>query len=305
MKKLISITLSFLMMLMVVIPSNAMNNGIKDATVQKYEWEETDDYIILWTEIEKDTVLVDLLLKKSPDIVYQWVEGKNAANDNAKRIINAEEEELRNICIQGVEVFDIQEESAEDLPLRASNPYEVLAVTERLEELYGTPRTWALVATNSYSYSPLTIRIREDDMVDAEKWGMETLPAGITYAAAAVGLASAFGLGVPVAIEMLTLFIDVYNATATLVESLTVNQYRGVYLTQRTGTVQPQNGTETPVVTATRSYIRYFYFGKTPTTPNAADNMYEMDLTETAFYPSEYDYRTNVMIQAAYQQYVG
>lgn len=305
-KRIVSVMLVFLMLMSLSVTSFANDEPNVQAETTTYR--DTDSVSLSICQNENGNMVFAGIYKDTPSVVYQWV----GTVSEFQSLIPEENpfdylEELPFTALDGIESFDLNAYQNNTQMTRNYSPYEARAVKDDMADRYGDPYEWYLRYTESTDYAPLVFKIREDLMVSAEEMGLETLPAGITIAAGAVSLAVLVGATVPATISWICNALSVYSATEALQEDRTIQMYRGVSCTLRTSTVTPSGGSETPLHTASRTYIRYYAFDDDAniTSANASSAISDLGTFECIYAPSEYKFNVVTMVEDAYDIYMG
>lgn len=136
----------------------------------------------------------------------------------------------------------------------------------------------------------------------------EPIPEGVPIVTTAASWAAKYEewLTVSSALGMISAITGIVNAADWVQETMFAQMYRGVSSTQRFGTVTPANGTETTMVTASRTYCRYYCFDDSLniTSSNAADYLVDSGRFECIYAPSEYKFNVVTMMDEAYDLYM-
>lgn len=267
----------------------------------------TDEYNVAFLLKNNSMIEVSFAFTSNPNTVYVY----DISLDNNARVTNNFLNTCKDIAfanVQNAKKFTCRNIAS---PLRAGEQLKKNAVIAKMKRLYGEPYSWKDLYTDDENYLPLIITIRQDLYYSAERLGATHLPIGVTIATAAVSLASALGafaayVTLEVSINIICAILGVYDVSVTLVDMLTVESYRGVACTYRTGTVTPRNGSEIPKVTASRTYSRIFCIdeNKSGTSSDYANYLVDSGKVETIYAPSEYSFNYLTMIEDTYNAYI-
>lgn len=292
MKRIISVILAMTMLFGTTI--NVSAHGVPTAANKEdaYTLYEDDEVSMIITELGNGEKSVAWLEKSDPSTVYQWT------GEVTNQEISGRYMELISTRSADAEVFNIKYydsiSNEKAIERRAGREDDVI---EAMEDVYGTPRVWRHVYTSPEYTSPV-IKIREDDYVSAFELGLVELPAVISESAAAISLAEEWGIPVPTALHIYAEAVSIYEDVQAIYEVITLDAYRGTYVTTRTGTATPVGGNEIPVQTATRSRVRVVTFLDTP------NDDYVMGDVEIIYAPSEYKYQLSTLADDTYDAYV-
>lgn len=292
MRRIISLFLILEVLLSLQINILAVNTPEAPSIVEAdYILYENNIISMIVTDMDDGQSLVAWLEKSDPTIVYQWVgilETTFTGNRTSPPFA------LSSAQMEDVEVFNVQYLDKQSVGLRSGREDDVIEI---MEGLYGAPRTWRHVYTSPTYTSPL-VKIREDDYVGAVELGLVALPKTISNSAAAIAIAERLGIPVPSALSIFSKAVKVYNALQTGYEMITLDAYRGSYVTERTGTVTPSNGSEIPVLTATKSSLRIVTF------LDPLHNEYVIEDAEVIYTPSQTEYQYTQLSEDTYEAYV-
>jgi hypothetical protein len=309
MKRIISLVMVLISMLVLAFPAVAETTqslspyDIFTLDGHAIYYQSTDDYIITFIQKDIANIEVSFAFRSDPDKIYVY----NIATDNTRRI-NAEIlDSYKSAAFsdaKNAKVFickTVQQTKSSEATLKKN------AVINKMKQIYGTPYTWRNLYTDSTTYSPLTIRVREDLYYSSSGLGISSLPKGVNITTGAVGLASAFNIPVSQAIQTICNILGVYDISATLSNMLKVEAFRGVACKYRTGTVTPSNGSETSKVTASQSYVRTFCFDYdlAGTSSSYASCIVDSGNVEILYAPSEYSFNYITIIEDTYDAYIG
>ena len=305
-KRIVSVICAFLIL---VVPSaTALGNDMPNMQEETTVCRDTDSVLMAICQNERGCMVFSGVYKDMPSVVYQWI-GKVSEFQTFIPVENPFDylEGIPFSELEGIETFDLSSYQHSAQATRDYSPYEARAVEDDMEARYGETYEWYPRYTESAKYKPLVFKIREDLMVSAEAMGLEALPAGITIASAAVSVAAWLGATIPATITWICNALAIYSATDALQESRAIQIYRGVSCTLRTSTVIASGGRETPLHTASRTYIRYYAFDDDAniTSANASDAISDLGKFECTYEPSEYAFNVVTMVEDAYDLYIG
>ena len=309
-RKIISfiLVIAILLLLSVTVLASETPTGqlVPDNNLESID---TGSAILTICESEHGNLLFAGAYKEAPHIVYQWY----GSASQFYALIQSDDtfdylETLPFTNLDNIEIVNFDSYLSGHTSTWASSRYELDAVRNDMEDRYGGEQDWYPLQTDSTSYAPLTIRVRQDVTVTAEAMGLEPIPVGYSIATSATALAAKYAgwLTVQSAMGMISAAIGIYNTAEALQETFFIQMYRGISSAQRFGTVTPANGTETTMVTASRTYCRYYCFNDSVNinSSNAADYLVDSGRFECTYAPSEYKFYAATMMEEAYDLYV-
>lgn len=309
-KKTMSFVLAIVMLLSLSINvlANETPTGqlVSDGNIESID---TGSAILTICEGEHGNLLFAGAYKNAPHIVYQWT----GSASQFYALIHSDDvfgylETLPFTNLDNIEVVDFDSFLCGHTSTWASSRHELAAVRNDMEDRYGSKQDWYPLQTDSTSHAPLTIRVRQDVIISAEAMGLEPIPEGVPIVTTAASWAAKYAewLTVSSALGMISAITGIVNAADWVQETMFAQMYRGVSSTQRFGTVTPANGTETTMVTASRTYCRYYCFDDSLniTSSNAADYLVDSGRFECIYAPSEYKFNVVTMMDEAYDLYM-
>lgn len=306
MKRAISIFLVMAIFFMMTGTYASQNDIAAFQEGDGYYWQDTEDMILIVYPNQEGEYCASYVLKNDPYMVYEVNTGILAADATASpsslNAVKAKALEKKN------EAKATSTMASEAQASRAGEQLKINAVKQKIADRYGSAYSWNAIYTEAQEYTPYIVTIREDKAHSAEQIGLRTLSRGITIASAAVIIAGWLGIGVPQAITVICEILGVAaGAEAVLDRSITAEAYRGVTMWTRTGTVTPPGGTETPVCTATHSYMRKFVIDYSVSGSSSDDYDYLVDTGyfEQMYAPSASGFNYYYLAEETYETYMG
>lgn len=276
----------------------------KTGIVEELTWIYLPEGLAVIAESDAEGFVFAMIKNAEPDKVYQWTGTELPATLNrAMRGSIGYSVEMTE-QLENIECFQIAEVSS----LYPSSREEKNAVLEDLEDQHGDCNNGWPVHVDRTTYAPLKLTVRETDYTDVEAMSESvSISHGIKVAAAIAAVVSHTGLSQYLATRLICGALEVTSVADEVFGDHTFNFYRGVYITERTCGITPSGGTETPVLSATRTYVHYYLFDQENYTgTDATGNMQEDDNRgEVIYYPSEYEYELEELKRQAYEEYSG
>lgn len=307
MKKLLSFVLVVTMLMTLILPARAANieGTTKTVTDDMVVYDNAEAVLVMaWDST--DTVVIAAVDKNEPSTVYQWIGTLDDAPINATVRATTMPLSVREVaCFEGVETFTETGESFVLTDTTEERQEIEEEVVDAMIRKYGAPQTAWPVSVDRTTYAPLTISIRETDIVEGVYNYQAEIEYGMTIAAAAAKIAVKASLGVLTVRDVLYQICKVSVATYTFVHDGYVDTYTGNYISQRTSFVSPETGDETPVHTATK-VVKHCCMIATidEGTTYEVDVLTVSGTADILYAPSEYEYQIDMMIDDAYDIYM-
>lgn len=269
-------------------------------------WQETEEMVLTIYPNKSGEYCASYVLKNDTYTVYEVNTGIMADNGIVSQ------SDLNAIKAKALEKKNVAKAVSTRAPAgyaaKAGDQLKINAVKRKMADRYGAAYSWKDLYTESQAYAPLTIKIREDKVHSAEQIGLRTLSKGITVASGAATIASWLQLTVPQAIAVVCAIAGIVEAAEAILDrTITVQSYRGVTMWTRTGTVIPQNGSETPVTAATRTYIREYAidYSLSGTSDSFYNYLEDCNYFGCIYAPYESYFDYSNLVIATYKAYAG
>ncbi|MGN0798841.1 MAG: hypothetical protein ACI4NU_00230 [Christensenellales bacterium] len=292
-RKLISIVLTFMFVIMLVMPSALAFKANNESEVEivrynnsyLYTEQTASWYLCIAAEFGKP-IDVAISYANCTDYIYETKLDFNSIT--ASFASNAFWQEVKSHFISGNQkksVLNCNEDIKDNMPaLRASA---TSTIYSKLRGYYGNAYSNRQIYTTT-QYAPYTVKVTEDLSFDAYKVKTVSLSTAMSVAS----IVTAFSLPGKLGVVISTLF-GLGSLAATLPAGTSFEYYRGVALFTRRGLT---NGT--PMVSATKTDIYY-----------AAESGGVTEMTaysdrDTIYSPYEYDFETTALARSAYDTYV-
>lgn len=268
-------------------------------------WQETEEMVLTIYPNKSGEYCASYVFKNDTYTVYEVNTGIMADNGIVSQ------SDLNAIKAKALEKKSVAKAVSTRAPAgyaaKAGDQLKINAVKQKMANRYGSAYSWKDLYTET-EYLPTIVKIREDKIHSAEQVGIRTLQRTLSAASAAAALAGWLGITVSAALDFINSVIGfVLDAGEALGITIFAEAYRGVTMWTRTGTVIPQGGSETPVTTATRSYLRQFLidYELSGTSSDYYDYLADTGYFEEVYIPNAYYFDYSYLADLTYDIYAG
>ncbi len=310
-KKAVCIVIALLVML--ATPTMAWNGTLTSSQARGFTAEEIEGEVFVYKDTneyiaiagyEEDGRLSLSLIRRTDGTVVR-IENVN----DIECVIDAWEN--GNLNYYDTTVF--ADESVLPLATKSVSSGIANAIADEMSDVYGAEYYNDLIDYEYFSDIGVRFNVRESLLYDAEDTGWLTLQRGLTTAEAIAKYASKINTPYKTVLKQMKIVLDATGRVVDglLEEEIILSTYRGVALFERMAWIK-EDGTssDTPYyVSSTRSEIWHFFVERSDLSSGSSDPASRLTLTEdseyTMYVPSEYEYETTVIIEDAYDLYVG